>query len=104
MEAALSNFAHMHVPLDKALILGDMLELGHDSGTEHQKIADMAKTNGFGNVFLVGENFSQVESGYPRFRTLVDFTNYIKGHPITNKYILIKGSRGIQLEKCVDLL
>ncbi len=103
MDAALRNFAKMNFP-NKTLILGDMRELGKNTAMEHQKIADMVSSKDFQNVFLIGDNFSNIRSSYPRFHTLDDFITYLKDHPLSDKYILIKGSRGIQLEKCVDLL
>jgi UDP-N-acetylmuramoyl-tripeptide--D-alanyl-D-alanine ligase len=103
MDAALRNFAKMNVP-NKVLILGDMKELGTDSLAEHQKISDLIASKDFQNVFLIGDNFSKTESTFPRFNTLDDFTSYLKGHPLSEKFILIKGSRGLQLEKCIDLL
>jgi len=103
MDAALRNFMKMNVP-NKALILGDMRELGNDSAIEHQKIVDMVSSNNFHDVFFVGDNFSNTESPFLSFHTLDDFINYLKEHPLADRYILIKGSRGIQLEKCVDLL
>ncbi len=103
MDAALRNFAKMDVP-NKVLILGEMRELGEDTALEHQKIADLISENSFENAFFIGDNFSHTKSQYPRFSTLDDFMVYLKDHPLSDKYILIKGSRGNQLEKCVDLL
>lgn len=103
MDAALRNFAKMAVP-DKVLILGDMRELGEDSVAEHQKIIDLVSAGDFSNVFFIGDNFSNLSSPYPSFRNLDQFAAYLQDHPLRDKFILIKGSRGIQLEKCVDLL
>lgn len=103
MNAALDNFAKMDVP-NKTLILGDMLELGNDSIAEHQKVVDLITSSDMDKVFLIGDYFSKTETSYPRFTTLDDFSKYLKENPIENRYILIKGSRGLQLEKCVDLL
>lgn len=103
MQAALINFAKLNVP-NKALILGDMLELGNESQEEHQKIADIISEDNFEEVYFIGENFSHTNTSFPRFEKLDEFTDYLKKHPLSDKYILIKGSRGLQLEKCVDLL
>ena len=56
------------------------------------------------DAFFIGENFSKTDTLLPRFEDLNAFLEYLKENPLTDKNILIKGSRGIQLEKCVDLL
>lgn len=103
MDAALRNFAKMDVS-NKTLILGDMRELGSDSILEHQKIADLITENQFTDVFLIGENFSKINSGYPQFEDLNSFLDYLKENPLNDRHILIKGSRGLQLEKSIELL
>jgi UDP-N-acetylmuramoyl-tripeptide--D-alanyl-D-alanine ligase len=103
MHAALENFDHMMVR-HKVLILGDMKELGADSDIEHQKIADYIAQHNFDNVLFVGENFCKVKTDYLRFESLDSLQEYLQKHPIDNSYILLKGSRGVQLERCIDLL
>ncbi|MFR9165416.1 MAG: UDP-N-acetylmuramoyl-tripeptide--D-alanyl-D-alanine ligase [Dysgonomonas sp.] len=103
MQAALSNFDHMNVN-QKVLILGDMRELGENSSAEHQKIVDYIKGHNFDKVFLVGENFGKTQSDYPKFKDVSELNSYLKEHPLKESYVLIKGSRGIALEKSLDLL
>ena len=103
MLAALENFSNMSVN-NKALILGDMRELGHDTDMEHQKVADYVAHHSFSDVYFVGDNFSRVSTDYQCFRNLDDLKSYLQEHPLKDKYILIKGSRGIKLEDCTDLL
>ncbi|MFV0537118.1 MAG: UDP-N-acetylmuramoyl-tripeptide--D-alanyl-D-alanine ligase [Dysgonomonas sp.] len=103
MHAALENFDHMSVQ-HKVLILGDMKELGTDSDLEHQKIADYITQHNFDEVLFVGENFSKVKTSYLRFENLNELRDYLLQHPIDNSYVLLKGSRGVQLERCIDLL
>lgn len=103
MHAALENFSNMDVSR-KALILGDMRELGHDTDMEHQKIVDYVAEHKFPLAFFVGENFSRTHTEYPKFRSLDELKAYLSENPLKNNYILIKGSRGEQLERCVDLL
>ena len=103
MHAALENFDHMDVT-HKALILGDMRELGHDTDMEHQRIADYVAKHKFPQAYFVGENFSRVETDYPKFKNLDELKDYLSTHPLQNNYILIKGSRGLQLERCIDML
>lgn len=103
MHAALENFDHMDVN-HKVLILGDMKELGPDTDMEHQKIADYISDHNFERVMFIGDNFSRVKTKYPRFKNLDDLKEYLKKDPVEDSYILLKGSRGVQLEKCIDML
>jgi len=103
MHAALENFDHMDVS-HKVLILGDMKELGPETDMEHQKVADYVSHHDFDKVIFVGDNFSRINTAFPRVKDLDGLKNYLTDHPIENSYILLKGSRGIQLEKCIDML
>ena len=103
MHAALENFDRMDVH-HKVLILGDMKELGPDTDIEHQKVVDYIFYHTFDKVLLVGDNFSRIATEYPRFKDVESLKDYLKSNPIKNSYILLKGSRGIQLEKSIDVL
>jgi len=105
MMASLENFSGMNVD-NKVLILGDMRELGADSMAEHQKVADFIAEQNFEKIFLIGENFSKVKTFGKEisFNNLDEFKQYLSKNPLQNSYILIKGSRGIELEKSLDLL
>ena len=103
MHAALENFDHMNVG-HKVLILGDMKELGLNADMEHQKIADYIAQHGFDKVFLIGDNFSRINTSYPRFKDLDGLKEYLTEHPIEDSYVLIKGSRSVQLEKAIEML
>lgn len=103
MLAALQNFHHMNVS-KKALVLGDMRELGDNSKVEHQKIVDYIRENNFREVFLIGQSFKDTENTFSCFDKVSDFNDYITSNPLEDHYILIKGSRGLELEKCIDIL
>lgn len=103
MYAALENFRHMAVA-PKVVILGDMKELGADTYAEHQKIVDYVSQNPFCEALFVGDNFAQVDTPYPRFRDVNELNTYLSEYSIADSYILLKGSRSMQLEKCIDLL
>ncbi len=100
MRAAIANFVQMTAP-KKMLILGDMLELGADSAIEHTAILDQLKQIGFDQVLLVGEEFKAVAGNYD-FKTFSDVQT-LKAQLDWNSYnefhVLVKGSRGIALEK-----
>lgn len=103
MRAALENFSSLNVA-EKVLILGDMKELGPDTEEEHQKIADLVATNGFDKAYFVGENFSHVSTQFPLYKNFDELKEHLSKHPIEGSYVLLKGSRSMHLENCIDLL
>ncbi|PRX53633.1 UDP-N-acetylmuramoyl-tripeptide--D-alanyl-D-alanine ligase [Flagellimonas meridianipacifica] len=103
MEMAIRNFDNMKTP-DSYLILGDMFELGDVSAEEHQSIADLTKTLGFTNVLLVGNHFYGVQTPFLKFQTFEEIKNYLESHPVEKGNMLIKGSRGMALERILDYL
>ncbi|MBI1769189.1 MAG: UDP-N-acetylmuramoyl-tripeptide--D-alanyl-D-alanine ligase, partial [Bacteroidetes bacterium] len=112
MQAALGNFYDMEGE-NKWLILGDMLELGKYETEEHATILKQIAEKKFQNVILVGERFSKAVSelkiSFPNlflFKTSDELSEKLKSDsPIKNSsLILIKGSRGMKLEKVVEFL
>lgn len=103
MKVALENFALLPDE-NKVIILGDMFELGEDSSKEHQAIVDLSKSLNFKSQFFVGEHFYQTKTNQHQFKTFEDFSNFIKKNPFQNQSILIKGSRGMGLERVLDLI
>ena len=100
MKAMLTSFSKQ-VYKNKLCILGDMLELGEASKKEHKAILELTKKLSLETIF-VGEEFSKVCSeAYEKTSALAE---KISNTSIKNKTILLKGSRGIALEKLVDLL
>ena len=103
MQAAILNFAQMHVAA-KTLILGDMLELGEHSDAEHQNVIDLLQQYKFESVLLVGKYFLKTKNRFISFETVEDLILWLDIHPIENQIVLIKGSRGIKLEKALPKL
>ncbi len=105
MVAAIDNFNKIK-DKNKCLILGDMLELGNDSYDEHEKILLKIEEIGFKKVFLVGEQFYHFNDifEFNFFKSVDVLAKHFVIHPETSKFFLIKGSRGIKLEKCTDYL
>jgi UDP-N-acetylmuramoyl-tripeptide--D-alanyl-D-alanine ligase len=104
MEPALKNFAGS-VHARKVLILGDMLELGFACDKEHQEILDLIEKLGFTEVYLVGSVFTRLNTKreWMCFQDSELARIWLDHHRVTKAVILIKGSRGIKLEKLVDL-
>lgn len=105
MMMALTNFVNINND-NKCLILGDMLELGNVSDDEHQKIADYIEANTFAEVFLVGPQFKKTRTvpEKKKFDNVELLFDYLQTHRIDNKLIFVKGSRGIHLEKILELI
>ncbi len=103
MKAALENFESMEAP-NKVVFLGDMLELGVTAAEEHKDISALAASMGLQKVFLIGDHFVKSASGLPAFATMEALAGYIKRHPLKDNTILIKGSRGMAMERILDLL
>ena len=105
VEAALENFIALDLQ-NKCVILGDMLELGEESENEHRIIVDFANNQNFETIILVGNIYSslQVPDNILQFEEVGELKKWISKNNLHNANILIKGSRGIQLEKIVELL
>ena len=105
MEAVINHVSQMQVE-KKIVILGDMLELGSYSLQEHQAVTDLLKKQNFNRVILVGENFSKVKNSIncKHFADTAAASNWLKHQNIKDAFILIKGSRGIELEKLMEVL
>ena len=103
MKAALDNF--VNYPLSpKALIIGEMRELGGVSQAEHQQLVDLIEAYSFTQVYLVGSSFKQLSTVYPIYDNVGDLIQKLTAHPLSDYCILIKGSNGVQLEKVVSFL
>jgi UDP-N-acetylmuramoyl-tripeptide--D-alanyl-D-alanine ligase len=100
MLSALESFV-TNTQQNKLVILGDMLELGSESNSEHKKIVDFCILNNL-EFITVGKIFKEInENGFESISELESFL--LKNSP-DKKSILLKGSRGISLEKIIHLL
>lgn len=106
MAVAIENFIQLNKP-NKHLILGDMFELGEASLEEHKTLVFRLLLEEKCHSYFVGESFYQnrVEKNNCHFFKNFDaFKNFLIQNPIQNSFLLIKGSRGMALEKAVELL
>jgi len=103
MRAALENFASSPVN-PKAVILGDMRELGEKSKELHAEILKLAETSGFEKILLCGEQFSAVGKGHICFSSVDFLDKFLEKNPLHGYHILIKGSHGVHLERIIDKL
>jgi UDP-N-acetylmuramoyl-tripeptide--D-alanyl-D-alanine ligase len=87
----------------KTVILGDMFELGDYSTKEHQNIVDYCNTLHLDRCIFVGEAYSKT-SASEKYENFESLKNQIKQSPFKNCYILIKGSRGMSLERLSEVI
>lgn len=91
---------------NKILILGDMYELGKYEKKFHQEIVDYCGKLKKNKIFLVGEIFSRTNYS-EEFISCIDYIELSKRKEfkeIKNSVLLVKGSRGVQLEKLLEFI
>lgn len=103
MKAALDNFEAMH-GTKKAVILGDMLELGETTEALHAEVVARLEQMEIEKIYLCGDIFNKVNSRFEAFKTKEELRAYIEANPLEGYYILIKGSHGIGLQTLTDIL
>jgi UDP-N-acetylmuramoyl-tripeptide--D-alanyl-D-alanine ligase len=106
MMAALENFIQSQGN-QKTVFLGDMFELGPDAEKEHQNIVSYLENNYKGTCYLVGENFNKTTVSFStiyKFKTFEELKKSLVKTMITNQYVLIKGSRGMALERVLKYI
>ena len=103
MKAALDSFSIIN-SRNKMVILGDMFELGSESEKEHQSISDYCTELNFKNVLLVGKLFNRTVSNNLKLESFDALKKHIEEAKIVNYQLLIKGSRGMALERITEYL
>ena len=104
MKAALENLEAIPAK-NKIAILGDMFEVGNTSAEEHQIIIDLLEKLEFSNMMVCGKNFYQTSTQEVlKFENFEDLKNYIQENNFEDATILIKGSRGMALERILEAL
>jgi UDP-N-acetylmuramoyl-tripeptide--D-alanyl-D-alanine ligase len=106
MQAALGHFGRMDHP-HKALLLGEMLELGEHSEYEHRFLLENLLRDPWGVCCLVGEAFWNLRAEFPTFHFFEraeDLHRFLGASRWPASAVLVKGSRGNAMEQYLDSL
>ena len=101
MKVAIENFGKMKTG-NKILLLGGMAELGESSLQEHEELIRLINQYEWKEVVLVGGDFLKTTNHYKKFHTSVEAGQWLKQQQFQDAYMLIKGSRSMQMEKLLD--
>ena len=106
MAVAIANFVQLDNP-KKVMILGDMFELGNESVQEHKIIVDSVSNQRESACYLIGKAFYENRISKENiwfFETFDAFAEYLKTIDFNESIILIKGSRGMALERSLEYI
>jgi len=101
MKLAIENFAKLS-SAHKIVCIGAMKELGSTSIKEHQLLIELLEQYAWEEVILVGGDFEHCKHNFHFFQTTLAAKEWLHAQDFTNRSILIKGSRGIQMEQLLD--
>lgn len=105
MKSAIDSFALID-RYPKIFILGDMREMGDDAEMVHEEIVQLTITHRLSG-FFVGEEFLKWKHLHPQaifVKSTEPLIEHFTQNPPEDLLILLKGSRGIQLEQLLPLL
>ena len=103
MRTAIDNFSAWTVA-PKAVILGDMYELGEESSSLHAEVVRRLEACRFDRVILCGPRFAAVGGPFTCYPTVEALTAALTESPLSGYHILIKGSHGMHLERLIAAL
>jgi UDP-N-acetylmuramoyl-tripeptide--D-alanyl-D-alanine ligase len=89
------------------MILGDMFELGEESTQEHAALVELVSQTTVPCIYFVGPSFYMHRIASPVmhfFNSYADFEHFCSTTQFQNSILLIKGSRGMALERLVELM
>lgn len=102
MEVALNNLSTKKGR--KIAILGAMKELGSSTETEHKYILNLAQNLNINEIIVIGEEFQRFGKidKITYFNTTSEAKIWFKKQVWDDEVVLIKGSRGMTLEKILE--
>jgi UDP-N-acetylmuramoyl-tripeptide--D-alanyl-D-alanine ligase len=112
MEAALATLMSLTMGRQAIAVLGDMLELGESAVEAHSDIGRTVARLGVDRLITTGNLAKHmargaVDAGMPSDRvfeanTLADAARLLREHSRPGDAVLIKGSRGMKMEKILE--
>jgi UDP-N-acetylmuramoyl-tripeptide--D-alanyl-D-alanine ligase len=106
MTVAIENFIQLKNP-NKIAILGDMFELGEESLEEHKSIVNLLLNENSITTYFIGKDFyyNRMErENFHFFENFELFSEAFEKMKLINTIILIKGSRGMALERTLKVI
>lgn len=106
MTVAIENFVQLDKP-NKIAILGDMFELGTESLSEHKNIISLLSKEEKTVCYFIGKDFyhNKIEkNNFHFYESFEQFSDVLKQNRFEDKMILIKGSRGMALERTLEFI
>lgn len=106
MAVAIANFLQLD-NANKIMVLGDMFELGEESQQEHQTIVNLLLNENEVVCYFIGKGFyaNQIQkNNFHFYESFESFSDHLKNKQIENSSILVKGSRGMALERTLNFL
>ena len=105
MVVAIDNLGKMQADR-KVMILGDMFEMGDEAAAEHEAVIKAALAVPANAHIFVGAEFYLQQQNYPAtfYKTAEEAIAAIQANAVTGATVLIKGSRGMALERLVTYL
>jgi UDP-N-acetylmuramoyl-tripeptide--D-alanyl-D-alanine ligase len=101
MKAAIENFGRLHAS-PKVLILGGMAELGETSIAEHEAIIALIEKYTWDKVVVVGGDFAKTKHAFIYFNNSIEAKDWFAQQNFQHTYLLMKGSRSMQMEKVLS--
>lgn len=100
MKSAIDSFVKMKSRQKQMMIIGEMYELGEYSEMEHREIVKMCKAHSGIEVIFIGEGYKKFVEEYQLnwFPNATALRLEWQAHPPSDRYLLLKGSRGVALE------
>jgi UDP-N-acetylmuramoyl-tripeptide--D-alanyl-D-alanine ligase len=106
MTVAIENFVQLEHP-NKIAILGDMFELGIESLEEHKNIISLLSKEEKTICYFIGKDFyhnKMEKNNFHFYEAFEQFSEALKKNKFEDKMILIKGSRGMALERTLNFI